>query len=301
VSRVLYDIRHLTAYDYASTVSSARCVLRLRPREVAGQTCRAHAVAVKPQPRSNQPGKDFFGNAFESILIDAPHAALSIEARSIVDVARPPGPPAAGASVESVAAAALRERALSPESPAHHLYASPLVAPVAAVTAYARESLAPGRDALEGARELMARIRADFDYEPEATDVATPLAEAFAARRGVCQDFAHIMIAGLRGLGVPARYVSGYIRTIPPPGEKRLDGADATHAWVDVWCGRTAGWRGLDPTNAIDAGNDHIELAVGRDFSDVSPVYGVILGAGEQKLTVAVDVIPIESRGRSIS
>ncbi|MBK9081191.1 MAG: transglutaminase family protein [Rhizobiales bacterium] len=291
---MLYDIRHLTAYDYASTVSSARCVLRLKPRDAAGQRCRAHGVAVKPQPRRRQPGVDFFGNAVESILIDAPHGALSIEARSIVEVSRPARPSSAGESVERVAAAALRERALAPDSPAHYLYASPLVAPVEAVTAYARNSLPTSRDALEGARELMARIRADFDYEPEATDVATPLTEAFAARRGVCQDFAHIMIAGLRGVGVPARYVSGYIRTIPPPGEKRLDGADATHAWVDVWCGETAGWRGLDPTNAIEAGADHIELAVGRDFSDVSPVYGVILGAGEQKLEVAVDVVPIE-------
>ena len=146
---------------------------------------------------------------------------------------------------------------------------------------------------LDGARELAARIRTDFTYEPKSTAVSTPLEQAFEQRRGVCQDFAHIMIAGLRGLGLPASYVSGYIRTIPPPGKPRLDGADATHAWVSVWCGAELGWIGFDPTNAIDAGNDHIELAIGRDFSDVSPIYGVFLGSGAQELEVDVDVIPV--------
>ncbi len=127
------------------------------------------------------------------------------------------------------------------------------------------------------------------------TDISTPLDEAFAQRRGVCQDFAHIMIAGLRGLGLPAAYVSGYIRTIPPPGKARLQGADATHAWVSVWCGAEIGWLGVDPTNAIDAGNDHIVLAIGRDFSDVSPIYGVFVGSGAQELEVGVDVIPVQA------
>ena len=140
----------------------------------------------------------------------------------------------------------------------------------------------------------MHRIRTQFRYDPKATVVSTPLSEAFEKRHGVCQDFAHIMISGLRGLGLPARYISGYIRTIPPPGQKRLEGADATHAWVAVWCGARDGWIGLDPTNDIMIGDDHIILAKGRDYADISPVAGIILGSKEQDVDVMVDVIPRE-------
>ncbi len=138
----------------------------------------------------------------------------------------------------------------------------------------------------------MRRIKADFKYDTKATVVSTPLSEAFGKRRGVCQDFAHIMIAGLRGIGLPAAYISGYIRTIPPAGKKRLEGADAMHAWVSLWCGEARGWEGLDPTNAIMAGNDHIVLAKGRDYADISPVAGLILGSREQDVDVKVDVVP---------
>jgi transglutaminase-like putative cysteine protease len=138
----------------------------------------------------------------------------------------------------------------------------------------------------------MSRIHSDFVYDSEATDVSTPAAEAFRVRRGVCQDFAHIMISGLRGLGLPAAYVSGYLRTLPPPGGVRLEGADATHAWVSVWCGEENGWIAFDPTNAIVVKNDHIVLAIGRDYSDVAPIDGIILAPGKQTLKVGVDVIP---------
>jgi transglutaminase-like putative cysteine protease len=140
----------------------------------------------------------------------------------------------------------------------------------------------------------MHRIRTEFKYDPKATVISTPLQEVLDKRHGVCQDFAHIMIAGMRGLGLPAAYVSGYLRTIPPPGKERLQGADATHAWVSVWCGEELGWIGFDPTNDILVENDHIVLAIGRDFSDVSPVDGVIVGARKQKLAVAVDVLLLE-------
>src|SRR5690606_39171507 len=159
------------------------------------------------------------------------------------------------------------------------------------ITAYARQSFTPGRPIVEAAAELMTRMRDEFVYDPEATTVSTPAVEAFEARHGVCQDFAHIMIAGLRGLGLPAAYVSGYLRTIPPPRQPRLAGADATHAWVDLWCGER-GWIGFDPTNAVFAENDHIVLAIGRDYSDVAPIDGVILAPGVQTLKVEVDVIP---------
>ena len=163
------------------------------------------------------------------------------------------------------------------------------------VVAYARESFPERRQMLDGAMDLMARIWNDFDYDPKATLVSTPLGEAFAKKRGVCQDFAHIMIAGLRGIGLPARYVSGYLRTVPPAGKERLEGADATHAWVSIWCGPLDGWVGLDPTNNIHVGDDHIILAEGRDYADVAPINGVILSSGDQDVEVAVDVIPIKS------
>jgi transglutaminase-like putative cysteine protease len=182
---------------------------------------------------------------------------------------------------------------IGPASPVHFVHPSRQVSLDAAIRDYARASFPPGRPVLAGATELMQRIRDDFTYEPGATTVTTTPSAAFALRRGVCQDFAHVMIAGLRGIGLPAGYVSGFLRTVPPPGAVRLAGADATHAWVTVWCG-AAGWRGLDPTNALTAGEDHVVLAVGRDYADVALIDGVMLASGRQQLTTAVDVIPVE-------
>ncbi len=164
------------------------------------------------------------------------------------------------------------------------------------IAAYARESFPAGRPVLEAALELMRRVHADFAYDPKATQIATPLAEVFARRGGVCQDFAHIMIAALRGLGLPANYVSGYLRTLPAPGQKRLEGADASHAWISLWCGPAFGWLQLDPTNDVFVCDDHIVLAIGRDYADVSPIDGIILVSGPQKLSVSVDVKAVEGR-----
>ncbi len=183
---------------------------------------------------------------------------------------------------------------LGPASPIGYVFASPLVPVQRPVTSYASASFPPGSGILAGAVDLMHRIRTDFRYDAKATVISTPLNEVFEKRHGVCQDFAHVMIAGLRGLGLPAAYVSGYLRTIPPPGKPRLQGADATHAWVSLWCGEGLGWIGFDPTNDILVENDHIVLAVGRDFSDVSPVDGIIVGSRKQKLNVAVDVLLVE-------
>jgi len=179
-------------------------------------------------------------------------------------------------------------------SPVHFLFPSRQVSLDPEIRDYARESFKPIRPLLAGAVDLMHRIRTDFKYDPKATVISTPLNEVFERRHGVCQDFAHVMIAGLRGLGLPAAYVSGYLRTIPPPGKPRLQGADATHAWVSLWCGLEIGWVGFDPTNDLLVENDHIVLAVGRDFSDVSPVDGIIVGSRKQKLAVAVDVLLVE-------
>ena len=190
------------------------------------------------------------------------------------------------------ATAAWRRPGWGSEGPASFLYPTRRTPVIAAITDYARTSFRAGRPIIEAAAEVMSRMHKDFVYDPEATDVSTPAAEAFTARHGVCQDFAHIMISGLRGLGLPAAYVSGYLRTRPPPGRPRLEGADATHAWVSLWCGEASGWVGFDPTNAILVQNDHIVLAIGRDYADVAPIDGIILAPGKQTLKVEVDVAP---------
>jgi transglutaminase-like putative cysteine protease len=292
---VIYKIRHLTAYSNESSVSSAKLALRVTPREEAGQRCIEHGLNISPEPKSISSEHDFYGNVVNVVIIDTPHKELSIEATSTVELTREATPEIVGEAWETVADEALSRRDLSELAPAHFLFASPRVELSADVTRYAHESFPKGRGILDASRDLIRRIKGEFSFESDVTEVSTPLAQAFEERHGVCQDFAHIMIAGLRGLGLPAAYVSGYIRTIPPPGKKRLEGADATHAWVSVWCGPDIGWVGFDPTNAIEAVNDHIVLAIGRDFSDVSPVYGVFVGSGASELEVEVDVIPIAS------
>ena len=292
---MIYNTRHLTAYSYASPVASAKLALRVTPREEPGQHCIEHGLNILPLPVSVAVELDFYGNVVNVVIIDTPHTELSIEATSLVEVTHETAPSIFGLKWETVANEALSRRDLSAAAPAHFMFSSPRIEITADVTRYARDSFRQGRGIFDASRELIRRIKNDFAYEPEATEISTPLARAFSERRGVCQDFAHIMIAGLRGLGLPAAYVSGYIRTVPPPGKKRLEGADATHAWVSVWCGSNNGWVGFDPTNAIDVATDHIALAVGRDFSDVSPVYGVFVGSGANELEVEVDVIPVAS------
>jgi transglutaminase-like putative cysteine protease len=292
---VIYDIRHVTSYSYESPVSFARCSLRLEPRSGDGQELVSHTVDIRPRPADRTVRRDFFGTHTESILIETAHRHLRIDSRSRVSVSRSaPDRGAQSRAWESVRDLAIEVKSLGPASPIGYIFASPLVPVQRPVTAYAAASFPPGRGVLAGAVDLMHRIRTEFKYDPKATVISTPLKEVFEKRHGVCQDFAHVMIAGLRGLGLPAAYVSGYLRTIPPPGKVRLQGADATHAWVSVWCGDGLGWIGFDPTNDILVENDHIVLAVGRDFSDVSPVDGIIVGSRKQKLSVAVDVLLVE-------
>ncbi|MBA4034487.1 MAG: transglutaminase [Bradyrhizobium sp.] len=292
---MIYDIRHVTSYSYESPVSFARCSLRLEPLSGDGQQLISHTVDIRPRPASRTVRRDFFGTHTESIVIEAAHRSLRIDSRSRVSVARralarnAPSP-----SWETVRDVAFEATSLGPSSPVGYVFSSSLAPVLSPVTAYAASSFPPGGGIVAGAAELMHRIRHDFRYDPKATVISTPLGEVFEKRHGVCQDFAHVMIAGLRGLGLPAAYVSGYLRTIPPPGQPRLQGADATHAWVSVWCGEDIGWIGFDPTNDLLVENDHIILAVGRDFSDVSPVDGIIVGSRKQKLNVAVDVLLVE-------
>jgi transglutaminase-like putative cysteine protease len=255
----------------------------------------SHTVDIRPRPAGRTARQDFFGTHTESVLIEIPHRNLRIDSRSRVSVSRSaPGRAAQSRAWESVRDVAFEATSLGPSSPIGYVFASPLVPVQQPVTSYASASFPPGSGILAGAVDLMHRIRTEFKYDPKATVISTPLNEVFEKRHGVCQDFAHVMIAGLRGLGLPAAYVSGYLRTIPPPGKPRLQGADATHAWVSLWCGDGLGWIGFDPTNDILVENDHIVLAVGRDFSDVSPVDGIIVGSRKQKLAVAVDVLLVE-------
>ncbi|GJE40856.1 transglutaminase family protein [Methylobacterium soli] len=288
---MIYTLRHLTAYRYGRPARFARCSLRLRPRDGEGQTVLASRLEISPAPQTEIRRQDYFGIETTAITIDTPHTTFRVEALSRIAVARPPLPdPETGRPWEAVRDAAAASRDLGPEAPVHFLFPSQRVPLLPAVTDYARASVLPGRSAYGVAFDLMRRIQSDFRFDAKATTVATPLAEAFALRAGVCQDFTHVMIAGLRGLGLPAAYVSGYLRTTPPPGRPRLRGADASHAWVSVWCGDR--WIGLDPTNGVGVRDDHLVVARGRDYGDVSPIDGIVSASGSQKLKVEVDVVP---------
>jgi len=274
-------------------VPFARHLLRLTPVSGPGQQVISAAVEVAPEPHERAESDDYFGNRVIHVGIEAPHLTLTLSSQAEVEVREPPAlEPSATPAWEEVRRAAAAAADLGPRSPVHHVFPSRLIPIDAPIRAYAAASFAPGRPVLEAGLDLAKRIKADFAYDKTATDVATPIQEAFALKAGVCQDFAQVMIAGLRGLGLAAAYVSGYLRTDPPPGRPRLEGADAPHAWVALWCGTEAGWQGLDPTNGVRAGIDHIEVAFGRDYADVSPVDGVIVVAGGHSLSSAVDVVP---------
>jgi transglutaminase-like putative cysteine protease len=290
---MIYDIRQVTTYRYASSVAYARHVLRLTPIDRPGQRVHASAVDVEPAPIERREGADFFGNRMTWIELDAPHDMLSVRVAARVAIKHDSAPAVeATPAWEAVRATAFASHDLSPNSPTHYLFPSRQVSLDPEIRAYAAESFKPGQNVLAAAVDLMQRIKADFVYEIGATTATTTPPMSFALRRGVCQDFAHIMISGMRGLGLPAAYVSGYLRTQSSPQDK-LTGADAMHAWVLVWCGDDAGWIGLDPTNGIFAGDDHVVLAIGRDYADVAPIDGVIFASGGQRLAVSVSVIPV--------
>jgi transglutaminase-like putative cysteine protease len=292
---MIYDIRQTTTYAYASKVAYAHHVLHLMPINRTRQRVHAAALEILPVPVERREGFDFFGNHVTWIGLEEAHDRLSIKVAARVAVEAPVEPaPLETPSWEEVRTAVMMTSDIGATSPAHFLFPSRQVALDPEIADYARESFRPERPVFDGAFDLMQRIKADFVYEIGATSVATTPAAAYQLRRGVCQDFAHIMISGLRGIGLPAAYVSGYLRTVPKVGRTRLEGADAMHAWVMAWCGDVAGWCGFDPTNAILVGDDHVTLAVGRDYSDIAPIAGVVFASGEQHLEVSVDVIPVD-------
>jgi transglutaminase-like putative cysteine protease len=290
---MIYDVRQTTAYAYASTVAYAHHVLRLTPIDRAGQRVQAAALDIVPAPVKRREGRDFFGNRLTWIDLAEPHdrMVIKVAARIVVETPGEPSPEETPAW-EAVRDEAFAATDIGPTSPAHFLFASRQVSLDPEIRDYARDSFPAERPILAGALDLMLRIKQDFTYEIGATTVSTTPPMSFALRRGVCQDFAHIMISGLRGIGLPAAYVSGYLRTgnAAAPG---LQGADAMHAWVWVWCGKEAGWLGLDPTNALIAGDDHVVVATGRDYSDVAPIDGVVFASGGQRLDVSVSVTPV--------
>ncbi|HEX3938711.1 MAG TPA: transglutaminase family protein [Xanthobacteraceae bacterium] len=287
-----YDVRQTTTCSYATPVAHARHVLRLTPVSRDGERVHVAALQIVPEPAHRREGQDFFGNRLTWIEVNEPHETLTIKlsARVAVDaVAQPELTPA----WEAVRDAAFATGDIGPLSPAHFLFPSRMVSLDPEIRDYVRQSFPPARPVLAAAIELIGRMKADIAYEIGATTVTTMPPMSFALRRGVCQDFAHIMISGLRGIGLPAAYVSGYLRSAQRADPTRLQGADAMHAWVLLWCGPATGWIGLDPTNAILASDEHVTLAVGRDYTDVAPMDGVILGSGGQRIAVAVAVTPV--------
>lgn len=291
---MLYQVRHKTRFRYAYPVTFARCNLRLRPVEWAGQTLESYDLTLSPAARiTGTRPIGYLGNVSRMVM-ERPTRELAIESSFRIRVDRPtPTPRSDDFTVADVTAAARATLDLGVESPANYLYPSLSIPLNLEITDWCSEHLDAHRGVVEAGLALATRIHDHFTYDGSATTVDTTPVEAFRKRHGVCQDFAQIMIAGLRGAGIPAAYVSGYLRTIPAPGKARLVGADATHAWVVIWCGTQRGWLGFDPTNACMVGGDHIITAMGRDYADVAPIDGVFTGQDGQKIEVSVDVEPI--------
>ena len=281
-------VQHVSEYHYAQTVELAAHMVHLRPRSLPWQRVRQFTLTATP-PGAVHWADDHFGNAVAWLSIETAHPDFRIAIDAVVDVEPPALPdPARVPAWEVVAAAALATPAA--RDVAEFTFASPMVPPDAAALAYAAESFAPGRPVLAAVTDLMTRINLDFRFDATATSISTPVARVMELRAGVCQDFAHVMIAGLRGLGLPARYVSGYLRTRPPPGQPRMVGADVSHAWVSAWLGPEHGWIGLDPTNDVVVTDGHVWLGWGRDYADVSPVRGILMGGGRHSMRVSVDI-----------
>lgn len=293
-----YHVVHETRYGYGEPVRMSRQIVHKEPRPVPWQSVEAFTLAVTPAPDPIVRSLDAFGNPITTFCIDDSHDALSVRASFRVQVLDRAVPDDAATPPWEHVRERLAYRAGRPPSPedldaTRFRFESPRVRNKREIAAWARESFPPGAPILAGVRALAERIHGDFVFDTEATTVSTPVTEVFARRRGVCQDFAHLMLSCLRSLGLAARYVSGYLLTHPPPGQRRLAGADASHAWVSVYC-PDHGWIDADPTNALLAGREHVTVAWGRDYEDVAPLRGVLLGGGTHTVAIAVTVAPEE-------
>jgi transglutaminase-like putative cysteine protease len=292
-----YRITHITTYSYASPVSLSHNLVLLTPRDGARVACAYHRLTVRPTPRFSHRRRDFFGNHVHTFSIEDTHRQLSITAASRVSVRGTALPdPDESPDWNRVAAEIADQTDPRWMSICPFVFDSPRISRTAELTEYAAKSFADGRPVVAAAADLAARIHRDFAYDKTATHVNTRTEDAFRLRRGVCQDFAHIMVACLRTVGLPARYVSGYLRTSPPPGKPRLVGADQSHAWASVYAGADLGWVAIDPTNNCLCSTDHVPIAWGRDYGDVVPIRGVFLGGGDHTLYVSVDVQPLDAQ-----
>ena len=285
-----YEITHRTAYAYTSDVSVSHHVARLAPRQLLFQHSSAHELTIEPSPALVTQREDYYGNRTTFFSVAGSHRTLVVTARSRVELSPRRIPIAADTPAwEEVRDLFRRHDAAPGTNTQEFIFPSALVPRLKELVDYANVSFVAGRPLLEAVVDLTARMFVDFKFDPKATTVATPLEQVIKHRRGVCQDFAHFQIGCFRALGLPARYVSGYLETLPPLGKPRLVGADASHAWVQVFIPGT-GWVDVDPTNNLLPSDRHVTLAWGRDFHDVSPIRGVIVGSGQHELKVAVDV-----------
>jgi transglutaminase-like putative cysteine protease len=290
---VTYDLIHRTTYDYSEPVSISHHAARMKPKPIEAQERQQFVLEIAPEPTLRKMRTDYFGNRVCFFSIQEVHQRLEIVARSRVTVAAMT-PPVPSLSPPWEKVVEMFSDPVSPDVvvPYQFVFNSLLLQASPQLADYARASFGKGVPLLVGALDLTRRIFRDFKYDPVATTIATPLHEVLEKRCGVCQDFAHLAIASLRSLGLPARYVSGYLRTHAPPGQEKLIGADATHAWFSLFC-PSVGWVDFDPTNNQMPGEDYITVAYGRDFSDVSPLSGILTGGGTHEVKVAVDVNPI--------
>lgn len=293
-----YKVMHTTVYQYSETVPLCHNEVHLTPREHGRQYCLAHRLSVRPTPSCLEHARDYYGNHLSLFTILEGHQRLSVTAISKVEVL----PPIGVTGDTTPAWDVVRDRWRDPAPPLHlesmqYLYDSRHVHTSPELLAYAEPSFPAERPWFDAVEDLMDRIFHEFKYDPTATTISTPLDEVLKLRRGVCQDFAHLMIGCLRSVGLCARYVSGYLLTNPPPGQTKLVGADASHAWIAAYCPEV-GWVDFDPTNNCIPTVDHITLAWGRDYSDVCPIKGVFIGGGQHGLSVSVDVSPLNETAR---
>jgi len=289
----LYDITLRIAYAYERPAGASRTLLRMMPLTRPGQTLVSGWVGAAPEPDVRRDGRDFFGNATTEMAHDAPLSEVAFTFSGRVRRQAEETGLDLSCRLSGMAAETAGLHSIAPEAPHHFIGDSPRLRVGGEIAAFAHDTTRPGMSTLAAVEALSAALHAEFTFDPAATDATTDPEEAFRARRGVCQDISHVMIAACRAVGVPAGYVSGFLRTRPPPGQARLAGVDAMHAWVRAWCGAETGWIEIDPTNAMRAGPDHIAVAVGRDYSDVAPVRGSLRTSGTHTTTHEVDVVPL--------
>lgn len=288
-----FEVSHRTTYSYRSPVAQSYHLVHLKPRQLPSQSVIHHSLLIEPAPASNTEIMDVFGNSATLLRIEEQHSEFIVHARSTMEVSVTPPPDLTlGTPWEDVAGLARQPGAPIGIDVRQFTCRSRHTPVTHEIQGYARASFPARRPVLAGAMDLTRRIFNEFKFDPKATDISTPVARVLEIKRGVCQDFAHLAIASLRAIGLPARYVSGYLMTRPPPGQQKLKGADASHAWLSVWSPES-GWVDFDPTNGMVPVGEHLTIAYGRDYEDISPISGVILGGGDQAMAVAVDVDPI--------